>query len=103
MKIPSSYFEWLSHQEDKIYSETGNSQSYCLSFLREFLYAELIESILLKRIEHTLGKINEVIDLIVIGLRYRQRLIDEKQLSNYIKSLNSQLEKLTVIHRKDFW
>ena len=49
------------------------------------------------------GKINEVIDLIVIGLRYRQRLIDEKQLSNYIKSLNSQLEKLTVIHRKDFY
>ena len=103
LKIPSSYFEWLSHQEDKIYSETGNSQSYCLPFLREFLYAELIKSILLKRIEHTLGKINEVIDLIVIGLRYRQRLIDEKQLSNYIKPLNSQLEKLTVIHRKDFY
>ena len=50
LKLPASYFEWLSYQEDKIYREIGNSHFYCLSFSREFLYVELIESILLKRL-----------------------------------------------------
>ncbi|MFR3329820.1 MAG: hypothetical protein ACLTSL_06625 [Odoribacter splanchnicus] len=103
LDIPVAYFEWLSHQEDKVYREIGHTQSCRLSFAREFLYEELIESVLLKRLEYTLRKINEAIDCIVIGLRYQQGFCEEKQLGNYIKSLNEYLKKSTVMHRKDFF
>lgn len=61
LNIPSSYFEWLSHQEDKIYREIGKTQSMSLSFTKEFLYKELIESILLKRLEYTLTHIAQLL------------------------------------------
>lgn len=102
LNIPSSYFEWLSHQEDKIYREIGKTQSMSLSFTKEYLFKELIESILLKRLEYTLKKIWEAIDIIVIGLRYRLQFTGEIQLDNYIRPLNRQFEKSSFMHRKEF-
>ncbi|MDO5760478.1 MAG: hypothetical protein Q4Q06_05585 [Bacteroidota bacterium] len=102
LNISISFFEWLSHQEDKIYREIGKTQSCCLSFTRETLHKELIESILLKRLEHTLSKMNEAIDCIVIGVRYTLCVDYNGYLGNYIKSLNGQFAKSTIIHRKDF-
>ncbi|MBE6318685.1 MAG: hypothetical protein E7081_06900 [Bacteroidales bacterium] len=99
LNIPSAYFNWLLHHNNAAYREIGNLQLINLSFNGEFLYEELIERILLKRLQFTISKITIDISYIVISFL---SLDKNAKIVNYLKNINNKFDGLDIIDRQLF-
>ncbi len=94
LNIPSAYFNWLLHHNNAAYREIGKLQLINLSFNGEFLYEELIERILLKRLQFTISKITIDISYIVISFL---SLDKNAKIVNYLKNINNKFDGLDII------